>query len=235
MTMRGFRIKSAIIEQVTFESVSLGLLGNIIHPLTRDGVFYGLAFHEGAPTAAFRLTASQLTKSGQVHVDLARLACLPSPSEGISALPSFGVATGGAVLFHTSRGSSGYWVHLYDPSSMDKPAFDSRALHSGDIYAVTMIKPGTYTATMPPSSASLRITVSVPSREQFLLNLQQPAVVDCLEGSFKPDQLALSPGQGIVFRIQAPLSVRIARDGLPLPARKPARLTLRDLSPRRPR
>lgn len=95
-------------------------------------------------------------------------------------------------------------------SSMERraPAFDSRMLNKGDLFAVTLLQPGTYVAETQGGKAE--ISVAYPTREAFSKGPLPPVTIKVTERGFDPGGIRVMSSQGQVYQILAPARVRIA-------------------------
>ena len=98
----------------------------------------------------------------QVNVDLAGLAADADRSGNITA--HYAVREGGVMGFHAGQGIGRYAVVIgHTASSRSRTVLDGTAgYQAGDLFAVTLITPGTYRATNLTTQARLPITVAMP-------------------------------------------------------------------------
>jgi hypothetical protein len=87
--------------------------------------------------------------------------------------------------------------------------FDSRRLGPADLFAVTMIRPGTYALTNTLTGAKGRITVAYPTMGREPYRPPAPLTVQCTAQGFAPAAIDLQPAQGIVFRFAVPSHIKI--------------------------
>jgi hypothetical protein len=90
-----------------------------------------------------------------------------------------------------------------------EPAFDSSRLTEADVFALTLVRPGTYAMRNELGGAEGRIVVTYPVVGDAPYRPPAPAEVTAAEGRFAPDELVLGPGQGIIFRIATPSRIRV--------------------------
>jgi hypothetical protein len=123
---------------------------------------------------------------------------------------TFVVHPRGYAVFHVSGGSGGFWVNVRradeDP---DLPAYDTRRLHPGDIFAGVLMRPGRYSLRNELSKAPpTEITVPYPTVGKSAYQPPAPLDIDCGK-AIKPRKLRLQPLQGLNVHIVDPARVRI--------------------------
>ena len=85
-----------------------------------------------------------------------------------------------------------------------RTVLDSRGqLPAGDLFAVTLINPGTYRAANLASQARLQITVAMPSRGEPC-NPARPTLVRVGDHGFDPAEAHILAGQSIVLLAEVP-------------------------------
>ena len=102
-----------------------------------------------------------------------------------------GVGRYAVVIGHTAGGGS-------------RTVLDSRGqLPAGDLFAVTLITPGTYRATNLASQARLPITVARPGRDEPY-SPARPTLVRAGDHGFDPAEAHILAGQSIVLLAETP-------------------------------
>jgi hypothetical protein len=148
----------------------------------------------GVPVASAGPTA--------IHVDLGSLTGRlgqMAPSEPTSDLE---VGSNGYAVFHAPPGTTGLAVQLHRPGATDdSPAFDSRTLSTGDVFATPLLRPGHYTVTNAATGAKADIHVSYPVIGDTPYRPPDPFDVHVTAGGFEPATVQLMPAQGVIFRI----------------------------------
>ena len=155
-----------VFTQTSFDSGALSGLGAVVHRLAQPGEHRVTVLQGEKPIQTFPLrvlampaqppaappSASvphPLPTAGpvEVHVDLGRV--LGAPGQVAPLLPEdLAVVVQGYAVFHAPPGSSGLAVQLHAPQAeTGAPSFDSRQLQNGDIFAVTLLRPGRYSLT----------------------------------------------------------------------------------------
>ena len=102
-----------------------------------------------------------------------------------------GIGRYAVVIGHTGGGGS-------------RTVLDSRGqLPAGDLFAVTLITPGTYRATNLASQARLQITVAMPRRDAPY-SPARPTLVRAGDQGFDPAEAHILAGQSIVLLAETP-------------------------------
>ncbi len=96
-----------------------------------------------------------------------------------------------------------------DKDDKNEDAFDSRRLAPGDIFALTMVRPGEYRLVNELGEHEGRIVVSYPVIGDKPYRPPAPYRVQCDHGGFHPQTINLSPAQGIAFQVQTPARIKI--------------------------
>lgn len=120
------------------------------------------------------------------------------------------IAAGGYVTFNAPAGSVplGATVARADAEE-GEVEFDTRRLGPGDLFAVTLIRPGRYVATNSATGATLDIQVTYPVVGSTPYRPPEPANVECNAGGFNPDTVILGPAQGVLFHISTETRIQL--------------------------
>jgi hypothetical protein len=212
--MKAF-IHHHLFTQTSLDSGSLTMLGAVIHNFSEPGKYQGRVLRGTQTTASFRLTVNQDCPAMQVNIDLATLA-LPAPEHVEDELGCrepgrhFAVNPKGHVVFYVSQGAGGFTVRV---GRVDEghvaTAFDSSELKEGDLFAVTMVRPGTYSVTNINTGAKGEIVVTSPRVGKVPYRPPQPVEIECLNDEFKPDNIRIEPAQGQVYRFKTQSRIKV--------------------------
>ncbi len=206
-----------IFTQTSFDSGSLGGLGAVVHRLDQSGEHRITVFQADKPiqTMPLRVVGTpQQTETNaptaprssplppsvptEVHVNLARAlgqVAAPLPEDLV-------VIAQGYAVFHAPPGAAGFAVQLHSPGGEKQPpAFDSRQLHNGDIFTVTLLRPGRYSLTSTGVAAKGEIRVSYPVVGNTRYRPPDPLEVQVNKQGFQPHAIHLSPAQGLIFHV----------------------------------
>ncbi|HAX79769.1 MAG TPA: hypothetical protein DCY88_29015 [Cyanobacteria bacterium UBA11372] len=189
-----------LITQTLFDSGALSALGSIIHNFSEPGEYYGTILRETQTEGSFRLTVDENSPTMQVKIDLAKL----TPESQFVINPK------GYTVFYVSSGAGGYAVvaSKINPESASI-LFDSRELKEGDLLAVTLIRPGTYSVTNVNNGTKGEIVVSLPAREATTFRPSGTVSIECTENGFVPDKIAIESTQGQIYSFRTPSRILI--------------------------
>src|SRR6185312_4154332 len=164
----------------------------------------------------FTVTVQAEGATPQVNVDLAGLDVDTGRSGEIAG--PFAVREGGVMGFVAGQGIGRYSVVIdHAAGGRSRTVLDSRGpLPAGDLFAVTLITPGTYRATNLASQARLPITVAVPERDEPY-NPARPTLIRAGDHGFDPAEAHILAGQSIVLLAEAPARFLVE----PAPPRAP--------------
>lgn len=201
--------------QPNADSGALTMLTAVVHRVREPGDYRtAIKLHDGdIPVGVFYLTVDPTEPAAQVNIDLAEAGNPPAVGTSCACGKSHGgarhyvVAPESYVVFHVGGGPGGYSVHLSRSGDGPQPkVFDTRELGPGDLFAVTLLRPGLYSLTnaLADDAQSADITVNYPptSEQPFIT---PPAVrVKTTEKGFRPARVRLTATQGIVIESSVP-------------------------------
>lgn len=205
-------IRRDLFTQEVFDSGSLGPLASVIHQFDCEGVYSGKVFHGESPAGSFTFVVDEQSEVRQLSIDLSVLTadkrsgcCADDDSKHRVISPK------GYVLFYASRGR-GYSA-LVAEGDQREPTFDSSRLRAGDLFALSLLEPTTYSAIDRIGGGKADITVKRdPKRTKNLKNLE-PIYVEVKQGTMHPCEIALASAQGIVFRIVTDSRIVVQKTG----------------------
>jgi hypothetical protein len=203
-----------LIAQIGTDSGALTMLGVVIHRFREPGEYLGVA-DRGGRTGSFRLTVDPASPAMQANVDLAALDSARARNDDCGCHADepphrhFVVNPEGWVVFHVSRGRVGYAVRV-GLTHGDEPAFNSESLDGEDMFAVTLLRPGTYSVRNTTTGAVGEIVVEYPREPGKEPRPPGPPVeVTATEKILRPAKIAIRPGQGQLYRFRTPSRIAI--------------------------
>jgi hypothetical protein len=211
---RSVRLNRRLLTTSTFDSGALGLLVHVIHRFPNAGTYQAVVLRDGqrVGTTCFRVTDE--TAGTQLNIDLAsvalptggaaRCACREHPESAPAVSPQ------GYVLFHATSGAGGYAVVVGEAKEGGQAVFDSQALSDGDLFALALIEPMTYSVASPGGAGQGEIQVA-PIPPGTNLRTVAPVYVDATRQGFQPARIAVHAGQGLVFRIRGATRIVIEK------------------------
>lgn len=212
---RKVRVNHRLFTQTSVDSGSLTMLGVVIHRFPEPGDYLG-AVERGAETRSFRLRVDASSSAMQADVDLATLGAGPAAPGDCGCKDSstpddrvIVVNPGGYVVFHVSSGPGGYVVRVGRPEQPKAPVFDSTRLDGDDLFAVTLIRPGTYSVRSIGGEAQGEIVVAYPRAREQPHRPDKPVEIVCTEKAFRPAKIKVQAAQGQLYRFRAPSRIAI--------------------------
>jgi len=197
--------------QTSLDSGSLTMLGAVIHNFSEPGEYMGTILRKDEAVGRFQLTVDKECPTMQVDIDLPKIHQPTQEYCKSEPVKRFVVNPQGYVLFYVSRGAGGYAVVVgrLEDKGKEKPSFDSRELKEGDIFAVTMIRPGTYSVTNIRTDAKGEIVVAYPKIGEVPYRPPKPVSIECTEKRLILDRIKIEAAQGQVYRIKTPSRIKI--------------------------
>ncbi|MFX0201159.1 MAG: hypothetical protein ACFFCW_34005 [Candidatus Hodarchaeota archaeon] len=201
-----------IFTQTGLDSGSLTMLGAVIHKFPESGEYMGTILRENKDVGSFRLSVDKDCPAMQVDIDLAALYRSARERNRCESSGRFVVNPNGYVVFYVSHGPGGYAVTVgtIGEKGEAKQLFDSRKLRQGDMFAVTMIRPGIYSVTNVNTGAKGEIVVAYPKVGKVAYRPPNPASIECTEKAFTPDKIKIEPAQGQVYVFKTLSRIKIA-------------------------
>lgn len=208
-------------QQIGLDSGALGRLGAVIHRFDEPGRYVGLAISNGRPAGEYSIVVSD-DGPPSADVDLTRAdsagrstssgggcgcgCCGDGGTKHDDAPPDVEVAPGGYVTFHVGSGNR-KWSTVVHRAGGDVE-FDSTRLGKGDLFAGTVMRPGTYSVRNGDGKESTKLTVGYvrPGKEAFRPG--EPVHVH-MTGKASRASHRVAPTQGLVFEITEPTRVVI--------------------------
>ena len=201
--------------QTSVDSGSLTMLGVVIHRFPESGEYMGVV-ERGAEARSFRLRVDESSPAMQANVDLATLGGGHSHTDDCGckdketgADPMFVVNPAGYVVFHVSSGPGGYVVRVGKLERPEAALFDSTQLEGDDLFAVTLIRPGTYSVRNVAGDARGEIVVAYPTIGEQPHRPDEPVEIVCTEKAFRPARIRIQAAQGQLYRFRTPSRIAI--------------------------
>lgn len=224
------RINRSFLEQFNFDSGFPGGLAMVVHRFEEPGEYEVSLVRDDRVTDRVPLMVVGETSEEESYPDKGR----PRPKPDIEPPPNqvtielgqarrallepplgeleqpYIVRAGGYTAFTATRRQDTAAIVVRERNAGGKrQAFDSRRLTEGDIFAVTLVRPGAYSLKNELSGAEGRIQVAYPVVGKERYRPPAPVSVECTAKGFSPTAIDLKPAQGIVFQIQTPARIHI--------------------------
>jgi|GEM_PF-873876 len=222
-------INHQLISQTVIDSGELAMLGAVIHNFPDPGDYQVAVLADELIVATHTLRVDGKSTALQVNIDLAPPAsgttdrtaagcdCKDEKTLYPGNSPCYTVNPRGHVLFYVSRGTDGYSVQV-NKANDPKILFDSRQLQEGDLFAATLLRPGSYTITNVPAGYKSEVVVAYPKPGKAPFKALTPVSIDATKAGLvvvadgkeeKIDKLGIEATQGQLFKIKTPSRIRI--------------------------
>lgn len=185
-------------------SAALNNLGTIIHKLAEEGVYTGQIVQGKQLLGTFRLTYDRKHEASQVNIDLSAFDALSRANvPGLLAMNESVVGQDGYVVFYTSGQHSALHVTLTKAQDADgRPSFDSRKLARGDLIALRLFYPGSYTLTNELGDQQATLTVLSEENGKYRdPSKLEPVRVKLSDKGFDPAKIEQWPLQALVISV----------------------------------
>ncbi len=201
-------LNRAVFTQKALDSGAITVLATLFHRFPEKGNYdlFVQRRQEVIYRSHIRVVAENAPN--QINVDLAALsesgADCDSPAE-----EGYTLAAGGVMGFYASQGTGQYVVRIEEITEKEKRTLldSSEAVAEGGLFAVTLVRPGTYRVTNAEARSEGEIRVSLPKGEKF--RVDQPTLVEYGRDGFKPKRLAMYAGQSVVFNCTMRARIRV--------------------------
>lgn len=192
------------------------MLAMVLHQFSSPGRYRASISSRGRVPKSVHFDVDAKSEAMQLNIDLAGTttsidkACRAVIPCGQSEEPArLVVSPKGYVLFHASSGS-GYSVIVSD--SLGRVVFNSSKLGNGDLFAVSLLEPGSYSMKNSVDSSTGVASVTLPERMFGRMGELETQYIDVIEKKLDPQRIELISSQGLVFRIKSPARIVIAKE-----------------------
>ena len=239
-----------------FDSGALTVLASVIHQFAEPGLYYvtirrgdvvlgttrfevvaepGPTQHNIDLSVAGSTSRSPFIRRGRgshpTDCNCAEHGAAAVPATAPAATPT--VSSKGYVQFFVSHGEGGLSASVARADG-DQVLFDTTALGAGDLFALALIAPAAFSMANKLGKATGKITVAFSREVARRLKMTAPVFVETSKSAFAPNDVHLSSGQGLVFRVTDSARIVVTQETeVTQPARGdgPARRTFRRLRP----
>lgn len=201
------KINRHIFEQTRFDSGNLAQMGFVVHQYEKSGRYQVDVYRQDELKTSFYIDVDSDSREQQISVDLAKMDAEHQKRgktncccEGEDA--KFVLDKDGYALFYVGSGSGGYRVISSPLRDRDEDLlFDSTKLNKGDLYGLTLLRPGDYSVKELSNKRESRIAVSAvkPCKTKYV---PPEALHLDMEKLSAKQTLEMQQAQGIVFRAQ---------------------------------
>lgn len=209
------KLNHQLLNTTSFDSGALGMLAMVVHQFSSPARYHAAVMRSGHAVAEVPFTVDEKSEAMQLDIDLAQAErdTGGKPHDcrcHDETQPAAVVSPKGCVLFHASSGT-GYSVVVSNES--DKTRFDSTQLGKGDLFALSLLEPAVYSLANTVSDAAGEIDVTFNAEAAKRIRELETRYVNVTAKKFDPDRIEVSSTQGLVFRLEAPARIVIAKKG----------------------
>jgi hypothetical protein len=207
------KVNLELLKTTSFDSGSLGMLAMVLHQFSSAGRYHVAIMERGRAVTDVHFEVNEESEVMQLDIDLAQAVRNARARPEDCGCKSKKQATPvvspkGYVLFHASSGN-GYSVTVAGRG--DEVVFDSTKLTDGDLFAVSLLEPTSYSMTNTLGSAAGEIVVSLTPEMAKQINALETRYIDVSEQTFDPERIELTSSQGLVFRIKGTARILIQK------------------------
>jgi plastocyanin len=204
MTETNIVLNRAVFSQHSFDSAALTVLTTLFHHFPEAGHL----FLQRGDQVLQRTYVHVVTENApqQLDIDLARLG---EPKKDCES-DAYTVIAGGVIAFHVSQGVGQYNVTISQSAAGETHTLlnNREGVPEGDLFAVTLVQPGTYRVTGMEGQGTCEITVELPQGRKY--RVDQVTLVEIgKDGTFSPSTLQILAGQTVIFLCRVLTRIRV--------------------------
>lgn len=204
-------LNRAIFTQEAFDSGALSVLTTLFHRFPEAGDYEVFIWRGGQLRRRLHVSVGADYRDLQLNLDLTA-AGEEETRCGCEAESCYTLAEGGVLGFYVSQGTSRYAVKIIqtiDEKKEKRVWLDSQeVIPEGDLFAVTLFRPGVYSVRNTETKSESRIRVSMPKGKGY--RADQPTLLQISkDGLFRRRLSRIQAGQSVVFQCNAPARIQI--------------------------
>ena len=200
-------INKAAISKTVYNSAYVGVLSYHVVQVKEEGAYVGHVIYKNEIVNHFIIKASNKFENLQLNLDFENI-----NKHGVNEQNRSinNIRPGGfIVLMNSTRDTSfRFKLEKIDKKHGSAAIFDTQRLNSGDIYACTLLRPGTYEVSHNKKRAAI-INVEYPTTNTKRSNLNKALRVKVLANGIEQKIIKILPMQGLVFEFQTKGSIEI--------------------------
>lgn len=202
-------LNRAIFSVRPYESRALTVLTTLFHHFSEAGNYELFVRRGGEVIYRAAVLVGEAGAQQQLNLDLATLGEAREPdccdrAEG----PRYTLALNSVMGFYVSQGTGAYSVEIARTEHKERRVLNSAELiPAGDLFAVTLVRPGMYRAVDEQSGAEAQIRVAYPDPKGYRTG--QVTLITCSGKDFKPKRAEIVSGHSVLFRCETPARLRV--------------------------
>ena len=194
-----------VFSQQAFDSSAITVLTTLFHRFENAGDYDLIIQRDGQVIHRTNVRIEESDAPLQENINLA--------GGKLDSEPGYRLAAGGVMGFFASEGTGRYTVQISQMTEREKRRVldNSEVIPAGDLFSVTLVRPGTYQAVNEDGKALCKIDVTMPKPESRQKHRTDQATVVTVGkgGAYKPRNVKLMAGQTIVFHCTTPERIRL--------------------------
>lgn len=209
MPKKSVLLNRAIFSVRPYESRALTVLTTLFHHFSEAGNYELFVRRGGAVIYRAAVLVGEKSAQQQINLDLATLQQeRPRDCCDHEDGPRYTLGVNSVMGFYVSQGTGAYSVEIARTEHKERRVLDSAAhIPAGDLFAVTLVRPGVYRALDEESGAEAQIRVAHPDPKRYR---QGEVTLITLSGKdFKPKRAEIVSGHSVLFRCEAPARIRV--------------------------
>lgn len=189
-------VNKAAIDKKAYNSTYVGVLSYHAIQIKEEGSYLGHIIYKGKVLDTVKIDCRDSCGELQANLDLYSFGTLPGSQRGVANVP---IQPEGYLLLFNSRGDTPYRFQLEKVGERPYGNIlrDTKELCPGDLYACTIIRPGTYQVLFNGKQTAT-VCVAYPNADADKNRLTE-AVRVSLGGKEQKKTIDLLPMQGLVF------------------------------------
>jgi hypothetical protein len=208
------RVQNQMLTQVYFDSSAPQGFACLVHRV-EDAGEYELELQRSAPypheKVALTVAAQPPRGSAadRVDIDLGVLDAHRLKHSTLGGVSTRVMRPGGIVRLASTGKVEAYSARLIRRSD-GQCVFDSSRLSSGDVFALTLVRPGEYEVRNELTKHRATIRVEYPSAGKTPYRPPPPLEITCTAKGFSAEKFLMKPAQGLIFRFDVPSRIQVA-------------------------
>lgn len=201
-----------VFTQNVFDSRALTVLTTLMHRFPEPGTFEAFVRRDGRLVGRLAIDILRECAERQINVNLAKLE-VAEGTGGCRGARRYELSVDGLLGFYVSRGSGRYRVTVTTSDEKEEAKRtvldNSRCVPEGDLFAVTLVRPGVYHLVESRWKSETEIRVRLPEDvEDYRPDTPRLFELD-EEGVVEKGPIELYSGQSVVLRCMEEASIEV--------------------------
>ncbi len=209
MPKKNVLLNRAVFSVRPYESRALTVLTTLFHHFSEAGNYELFVRRGGAVIYRAAVLVGETGAQQQINLDLAALEQeRPRDCCDHEDGPRYTLGVNSVMGFYVSQGTGAYSVEIARTEHKERRALNSAELiPAGDLFAVTLVRPGVYRAVEEQSGAEAQIRVAHPDPKGYRKG--EVTLFTFSGRDFKPKRAEIVSGHSLLFRCETPARIRV--------------------------